>query len=729
MENNAETPAKHRIWTLRRALGLVAAALVAAMFAGQAWVSHRYADFAVATFNDSAANTAALLITDRVRNNYVDQLYPHVNDWSRDMTLVDALGRGDAAKAVLGLKTILTRQAVADGDIKLAALHAFDPEMNRVATVAELSGETATAAPERLARLKQRSPDARRQPVTVLWRSAAGRPLVSLIVPVGGFRAVGFIEVAADPLAVLNTLGAALHADIRIKDDAGQVVFESPAGGEKSDATETSAAYAVVPGDGGAPWARLEIVREVGGFNANVIRLRNEAMEGTAALAALIGLGGYLLLRMTVFGHLGAFATAMDRISEGDVSVAAPRTGPDEMAVMAAALLRLRESVGQAVLMRRMVESSPTPMVMLRADGGPGFANPAARAFCQQMNCDPLSADPLSLGAEAADCLDPAASAVRRRAHRVGDALIELDADTVRDAHGRALGRTLAWTDVTERAQAAAAERRLLDEVRQVATSVASQSSELRRMADTLMRESQNSISGSADAGARVERSAQSAVDAGQSADSLAGAIAAVSSLTGEAGGVVATAMQELSEAQGAVTTLAANTEQIRKIVDVITGIARQTKLLALNATIEAAQTGEAGKGFAVVAAEVKKLAEETAAATVHIAESVSGIDANIRGAVGSFGRIAGSVTRVAEAQGAISQAVDAQNASSAQIMSRIGEIAANSAEAAGLMVGVNDQANRAGAVAGHLIDSANLLADEAQALHSLLEKVRAQAA
>jgi len=251
MENNAETPAKHRIWTLRRALGLVAAALVAAMFAGQAWVSHRYADFAVATFNDSAANTAALLITDRVRNNYVDQLYPHVNDWSRDMTLVDALGRGDAAKAVLGLKTILTRQAVADGDIKLAALHAFDPEMNRVATVAELSGETATAAPERLARLKQRSPDARRQPVTVLWRSAAGRPLVSLIVPVGGFRAVGFIEVAADPLAVLNTLGAALHADIRIKDDAGQVVFESPAGGEKSDATETSAAYAVVPGGGG----------------------------------------------------------------------------------------------------------------------------------------------------------------------------------------------------------------------------------------------------------------------------------------------------------------------------------------------------------------------------------------------------------------------------------------------------------------------------------------------
>jgi methyl-accepting chemotaxis protein len=52
-------------------------------------------------------------------------------------------------------------------------------------------------------------------------------------------------------------------------------------------------------------------------------------------------------------------------------------------------------------------------------------------------------------------------------------------------------------------------------------------------------------------------------------------------------------------------------TQEIGKIVDMITGIYQQTHLLALNATIEAAKAGEYGRGFAVVAEEVRKLAEE----------------------------------------------------------------------------------------------------------------------
>lgn len=55
---------------------------------------------------------------------------------------------------------------------------------------------------------------------------------------------------------------------------------------------------------------------------------------------------------------------------------------------------------------------------------------------------------------------------------------------------------------------------------------------------------------------------------------------------------------------------LESHSDEIKSMVEIIKGIADETKLLSLNAAIEAARAGQSGMGFAVVAEEIKKLSD-----------------------------------------------------------------------------------------------------------------------
>jgi len=80
---------------------------------------------------------------------------------------------------------------------------------------------------------------------------------------------------------------------------------------------------------------------------------------------------------------------------------------------------------------------------------------------------------------------------------------------------------------------------------------------------------------------------------------------------------------ETVAETTRKVKRLGESSQEISKIVGLISSIASRTNLLALNASIEAARAGDAGRGFAIVADEVRQLADRAAKASKEIEQIV----------------------------------------------------------------------------------------------------------
>jgi len=212
---------------------------------------------------------------------------------------------------------------------------------------------------------------------------------------------------------------------------------------------------------------------------------------------------------------------------------------------------------------------------------------------------------------------------------------------------------------------------------------------QVRESAESIQVASSEVASGNLDLSTRTEQTASNLQQTASSMSELTGNVSQSADSAGTAKQMAGTAAETAGRGGEVVARVVLTMDEINNsskkindIIGVIDGIAFQTNILALNAAVEAARAGEQGRGFAVVAAEVRSLAQRSAAAAKEIkgliATSVDRVDTGTRlvsDAGSTMGEIVASVQRVADIIGEISAAASEQSTGIRRVNGTITEL------------------------------------------------------
>ncbi len=233
-------------------------------------------------------------------------------------------------------------------------------------------------------------------------------------------------------------------------------------------------------------------------------------------------------------------------------------------------------------------------------------------------------------------------SEAQRKAEEQEQAKEDLQRQVIRlldDVEGAARGDLTVQAEVTADVLGAVADsfnltiqnlREIVQQVKQAARQVSKGSTEneifARSLSQDALRQAEelavtlNSVQMMTDSIQRVAESAREAEEVARSASTTAlkGGEAVERTVSG-----ILEIRETVAETTRKVKRLAESSQEISKIVALISQIASRTNLLALNASIEAARAGEAGRGFAIVADEVRQLADRAAKASKEIEQIV----------------------------------------------------------------------------------------------------------
>ena len=617
------------VWTLRRVLLILSILFSAGILANQIWTAGAFRELALTQLEATSEETLSVLVRDRIERQYLEKIEPHAGkEWSRHPSFTKAVQSGDEKIMQPQLDQVYNDAVFTSGDFAFVNVNFLSKDLEMMAQSRKGNGETAFSIPGVREQLLERDKKAQRQIAGFYWHTEDGRPVHSLIAPVGGFRVAGFMEVVTDPLQMLTGLAETMGGNFALLNVKDEKVFsefytpetpviEGDAAAEETtavvedeaaegEAAEETAAEEVIeardenkadtrialPDSFGDTWAYAVLTRDISGLNEAVGDTRNLALLVVVGGMIFAWVVGWFILNSVTFRPLRRFAGAMNQIGEGETDVDIPRTGKDEMSVMARALVKLRQSSIELKEIQGKEEE-------------------------------------------------------RQRAQRkeIQDKLQEMS-------------------------------DKLDGELRSTVSSIQDNMKELESIADDMASSAQGAQDRSTSVASQAEQATQNADAVVGESEQVTSSFVEVLDLAGRSSNISSQASSQAKTASDSVSSLAEDARKISDVISLITEIADQTNMLALNATIEAARAGDSGRGFAVVASEVKNLANRTTQATEEITSQINQVQNRTKATVDAISTISDTIVQMSEITDTIARTVEARTEGTRQITNNVREAA-----------------------------------------------------
>ena len=334
-------------------------------------------------FHDAAMDEQRQLVT-RVVDVAAHQILQRLHEEGQDLGATAQKGReirrlaagkagGDQSAAVAELDDQFHQRYVTSGRLVLRKLRLYDKALQPVIQSSEGDADLALGLPPFLLdQARDRKGAERMKVLGGLWLSEAG-PAYSVLVPVGGLRLVGYLEVVLDPVHDLQQVAEVLKTPLSIGVvDGNSLYYRSddwPTEGMSGDLAEV---VHKLEGADGKPVVNLAVMEDVSDMNAVFQKAQWANTAGVAVGVGLVILFALLVFQRFLFGPMRRLVEDLGRVAEGNLSVHGDYRGLREVATLGQALsamvARLREQVASIQQHSTELSSAAEEMSFITTD-------------------------------------------------------------------------------------------------------------------------------------------------------------------------------------------------------------------------------------------------------------------------------------------------------------------------------------------------------------------------